>query len=403
MTTPLQGLKIVDFTRFLPGPYCSLLLADLGADVVRIEQPHEVRKKEAVFGHDRLSTEDMREVKAREIVARNKRSVLLDLRRPAARAAALRMIEVSDVLVHDYRPAVMEQARLDYESVRALNPGLVYCAISLCGQSGPYRDLPGHDPIALALAGALGRFGDGAHAPRIPGAPVSDILTGAHAAIGVLAALRARDATGRGQLVDMAMTDGAFALMTSVFQRYLADGREPPLAWRGGNTGLWRTADGKFLCTTDLERAYWERFCRAVHREDLTPLGHDPQQRDRLDEELGALFLQRTRDEWFDLLRAAGCQAAPAYELGEALSDPHARARGSVVDIEDPRAGRVTQVGPLIKLSETPGVIRWTARPPGADSREVLAECGLNESQIEAALGETAAQDGAAGAPSGKR
>ncbi len=199
------------------------------------------------------------------------------------------------------------------------------------------------------------------------------------------------------------MTDGALSLMTSVFQRYLADGCEPPLTWRGGNTGLWRTADGKFLCTTDLERAYWERFCRAVHREDLTPLGHDPQQRDKLDEELGALFLQRTRDEWFDLLRTAGCQAAPAYDLDEALSDPHARARGSIVDVEDPRAGRVTQVGPLIKLSETPGAIRWTARPPGADSREVLAEFGLNESQIEAALSETAAQADAPGAPAGKR
>lgn len=381
----LSGLKVLDFSRFLPGPYCSLLLADLGADVIRIEQPREVAKKDAVFGHDRLSEPDRRKVKAREIVARNKRSVLLDFRQGAARDAVLRMIEHSDVLLHDYRPGVMEDAHLDYENVRKLNPRLVYCAISLCGQTGPYRDLPGHDPIALALAGALGRFGDGPDHPHAPGAPVSDILTGAHAAVGILAALRARDVTGAGQLVDMAMSDGALALMTSVFQRRLSDGREPPLAWQGANVGLWRTKDGKHLCTTDLEPAYWDRFCRAVNREDLLPLGYDRTRRDMLDQELGRLFAERTRDEWFAILRAAGTQVAPAYSVDEALADPHARARGSISEVEDAEAGSVTQVGPLIKLSATPASIRSLAHAPGADTAAVLSEFGLTENEIMAA------------------
>lgn len=381
---PLHGLRLLDFSRFLPGPYCSLLLADLGMDVIRIEQPREVAKKEAVFGHDSLSPDEKRAVKAREIVSRNKRSVLLDLKQPEARAAILKLVERSDVLLHDYRPGVMEQAQLDYATLRAINPRLVYCAISLCGQTGPYRDLPGHDPVTLALSGALGRFGGGADHPHVPGVPAGDIVTGTHAAVGILAALRARDSCGSGQFVDIAMSDCALGMMTSVFQRYLADGREPPLEWNATNVGLWRTRDGKYLCTTDLEPAYWQRFCRIVGREDLIPLGYDPQRREFLCSELQVLFAGRTRDEWFELLRAGDTQAAPVYSLQEALADPHARARQTIVDIDDITAGQVTQVGPVIKLSATPARIRHLAHMPGDDTLDVLSEAGLTAQEIAA-------------------
>lgn len=379
----LRGLKVLDFSRFLPGPYCSLLLADLGAEVIRIEQPREVAKKEAVFGHDQLTTDEKRAVKAREMVARNKRSVMLDFAKPEARTAILKLVENSDVLLHDYRPGVMEKARLDYTTLSAINPRLVYCAISLCGQTGPYRDFPGHDPVALALAGALGRFGGGADQPHVPGVPANDMLTGTHAAFGILAALRARDLSGAGQLVDVAMADCALAMMTSVYQRFLADGREPPLTWRGGNVGLWATKDGRFLCTTDLEPAYWQRFCRIVGRDDLVARGYDPAHRETLRDELESLFRMRTRDEWFSLLRDSENQAAPAYSLAEALADPHARARGTVVDIDDPVAGRVTHIGPAVKLSATPASIRHLAHLPGADTAAVLGEIGLTSAEIE--------------------
>jgi crotonobetainyl-CoA:carnitine CoA-transferase CaiB-like acyl-CoA transferase len=379
---PLRDLKVIDFSRFLPGPYCSLLLADLGADVIRIEQPREVAKKEAVFGYDKLSDDAKRVVKAREATGRNKRSVMLDLQRAGARDAIVKLIERSDVLLHDYRPGVMERAHLDYQSVKAINPRLVYCAISLCGQEGPYRDLPGHDPVALALAGALGRFGDGIEAPHVPGVPANDILTGTHAAIGILAALRERDRTGSGQLVDIAMTDSALAMMTSVIQRTLTDGKEPPLEWQGGNVGLWKTKDGKHLCTTDLEPAYWQKFCRLIDREDLIPLGYSRAERARLQEELTGVFSMRTRDEWFALLRANENQAAPVYSVDEALADPHARSRGMIVEIDDPTAGRITQVGSAIKLSETPARVRHLARVAGADTESVLSDIGLSAEQI---------------------
>jgi crotonobetainyl-CoA:carnitine CoA-transferase CaiB-like acyl-CoA transferase len=379
---PLRDIKVLDFSRFLPGPYCSLLLADLGADVIRIEQPREVAKKEAVFGHDKLSEDDKRAVKAREMTARNKRSVMLDLQRAGARDAIAKLIERSDVLLHDYRPGVMERAQLDYAGVKSINPRLVYCAISLCGQDGPYRDLPGHDPIALALAGALGRFGGGIDSPHVPGIPANDILTGTHATVGILAALRERDRTGSGQLVDIAMADCALAMMTTVMQRTLADGKEPPLEWQGGNVGLWKTKDGKHLCTTDLEPAYWQKFCRLVDREDLIPSGYSRSERAHLQQELAKLFATRTRDEWFALLRTNENQAAPVYSVNEALRDPHAKARGMVVEIDDPTAGRITQVGSPIHLSDTPAHIRHLARVAGADTEAVLSEVGLSEKQI---------------------
>jgi len=368
---PLSGIKVVDLSRFLPGPYCSLLLADYGAEVIRVEQPHEVSKKDKVLGYDKLNELDRRRMRAQEITGRNKSSVLLDLRSDEGRAALLTLIKSSDVFLHDYRPGVMEAAQLSYSQLEQLNPRLVYCAISLCGQDGPYRDLPGHDPIALALAGALPRFGDGTK-PHVPGVPANDILTGTHAAFGILAALRERDRSGKGQFVDVSMSDSALGMMTSVFQRLLIDGSEPPLQWQGGNTGLWKTKDGLHICTTDLEPAYWSRFCELIGREDLKPLGYDTVRRNELNTELHAVFATRTRDEWFALLLDGEAQAAPVYSLQEALRDPNARARGSIVEIDHPEFGKIIQIGPLIRLSRTPGRIRHVGHFAGEDNNRFL-------------------------------
>lgn len=364
---PLTGIKVVDLSRFLPGPYCTLLLADFGADVIRVEQPNEVAKKEAVFGYDKLSTLDKQRARAQEITGRNKRSALLNFRSETGRATLLKLVTDCDVLVHDYRPGVLEASQLGYDDLAKLNPRLVYCAISLCGQDGPYRDLPGHDPIALALAGSLPRFGDGI-APHVPGVPANDILTGTHAAFGILAALRERDRSGRGQRVDAAMSDSALSAMTSVMQRYLASGKEPPVHWQGGNTGVWQTKDGNHICTTDLEPAFWKKFCDVVGRADLAPLGYDAKRRDELHAELKTLFATRTRDEWFTLLREGGTQAAPVYSVDEALHDPHAKARGSVVKIDHPIFGRIIQTGSAVRLSRTPSSIRHLGRSPGEDN-----------------------------------
>ncbi len=374
---PLSDIKVLDFSRFLPAPFCSMMLGDFGADVIRIEQPREVQKQEQIFERTHLSQQEKQALKAKEMLARNKRSVLLNLRHEAGISAAKRMIKNCDVLIHDYRPGIMEAMGLGYKEVEAINPSIVYCAVSLCGQDGPYRQFPGHDPIALALAGALGRFGDGKK-PHVPGLPVGDISTGLQALIGILLALKSKAQTGEGQLVDIAMSDSALGLMTSVMQRYLMDEEEPAMAWTAGNTGTWKCSDGKHICLSDLEPAYFEKFCKAVERTDLL----DCKSIEERQQKLADLFLTQTRHHWFKLLRQAGTQVAPVYSLAEALTDEHALARKTIQHIDDGCGNTVVHVGPSIKLNKTPGNIRQLGHLAGADTEQVLSEFNFSETEI---------------------
>jgi crotonobetainyl-CoA:carnitine CoA-transferase CaiB-like acyl-CoA transferase len=386
--TALKGIVVLDLSRYLPGPYCTLMLGDYGADVIRIEQPSEVIKKRRTFGQAELSDEELERLKAFEISSRNKRSLLLDLRKSSSREVMERLIKRADVLVSDYRPGVLDAAGYDYESVRALNPRLIYCAISLCGQTGPYRDVPGHDPVSLAVAGVLTRFSSGSDSPRTIGVPISDINSALHAVVGILLALRARETTGTGQLVDVAMSDTAFAFVTSSLSRLLATGKEPPIGINMANNGVWRTRDGRHVCTTDMEPRYWEAFCDLIDRPQWKRLLH---KRAEYETELRDIFLTRDRDEWIELFREAGTQGAPVLSLSETIDDPHARARGVVTTTRDDTGAEITHIGPLIKLSDTPGDIRHVARMPGADSRDVLTELGFSQTEIHALIKEIAA------------
>ena len=384
--TALNGVTVLDLSRYLPGPYCTLMLADHGADVIRVEQPHEVVKKRRTFGQADLPDEELERLKAYEIAARNKRSLLLDLRSPSAAGVMRRLIERADVLVSDYRPGVLDAASYGWEQVRAINPRLIYCAISLCGQDGPYRDVPGHDPVSLAVAGVLTRFD--AAGPRTIGVPISDINSALHAVIGVLLALRAREETGRGQLVDIAMSDTAFAFTVPSMSRMLAGGGEPGIGMNMANNGVWKCADGRHVCTTDMEPRYWDSFCDLIERPDWKGLLH---KRASYEDELRGIFLTRSRDEWVALFRAAGTQGAPVLSLAETIDDPHARARKVIRTVTDDAGGEVTHIGPLVRLSDTPGEIRHVARMPGADSRDVLAELGFSSAEIDGLVEEIAA------------
>lgn len=381
----LQGVVVLDLSRYLPGPYCTLMLGDYGADVIRIEQPSEVIKKRKTFGQADMSDAALEKLKAFEISSRNKRSVLLDLRKPSSKEVMERLIKRADVLVSDYRPGVLDDAGYDYESVRVLNPRLVYCAISLCGQTGPYRDVPGHDPVSLAVAGVLTRFSSGSDSPRTIGVPISDINSALHAVVGILLALRARETTGKGQLVDIAMSDTAFAFVTSSLSRLLATGKEPPIGINMANNGVWQTRDGKHICTTDMEPRYWDAFCDLIARPQWKKLLH---KRAEYEPELREVFLSRDRDEWIALFRNAGTQGAPVLSLAETIKDQHAIARGVVTTTQDDAGNKITHIGPLIKMSDTPGEIRHVARMPGADSRDVLSELGFGKAEIDALIKE---------------
>ena len=382
----LEGLRVLDFSRLLPGPYCTWLLADMGAEVIRVENPREVSKQAKVFGWDKLGEEERARLRRQDILARNKRSLLLDLGDAEAQEVLTALAAEVDVVVEDYRPGVLDGLGLGYQSLKAINSRLVYCSLTLCGQTGPYRDKPGHDPIALAISGAGSRIGEDPEAPGFAGIPAADVITGTHAAFGILAALRARDRDGEGQHVDIAMSDCSMALIVNLLSRHPDITTIPPRGTRRADMGIWRTSDGKFICTTDMEPRYWRRFCEAVGREDLIPLQMDVASRASIRRELEAVFATRSLAEWLAVLEGAGTQFAPVLEVAEALADPHNVARNMVVDVPVPQEAPVRQLGLPVKLGRTPGAIRSLAPLPGADTKAILDRLGLSDAEVQRLL-----------------
>ena len=374
----LDGIRVVDFSKFLPGPYCTWMLADLGAEVIRIEHPRELAKQARVFGWDKLSQEQRDRIRAQDIFARGKKSLLLDPGAEESRPVIEALLRTADVLVEDYRPGVLAAMGWSQEAVAAINPRLIYCSVSLCGQTGPYRDKPGHDPIALAVSGALSRIGESPERPGSAGVPVADLLSGSNAVIGILAALQARQHTGRGQQVDIAMSDSAMALIAPVISRIRDLAKAPPRGRARADCGIYRCADGRFLATTDMEPRYWERFCEAMGRPDFIPLQNDASRRAEIVVWLEAKFAEQPLDHWLGLLGQADTQFAAINSVSEALADPHNLARGMAIDVPH-ESGPLRHIGSPIHLSETPPVAPRPARAPGADNAAILAELGLTQ------------------------
>jgi crotonobetainyl-CoA:carnitine CoA-transferase CaiB-like acyl-CoA transferase len=378
----LEGIRIVDFSKFLPGPYCTWLLADMGAEVIRIENPREIAKQAKVFGWDKLSDDDRKALRETDILARNKRSVMLDIGDETAQSAIKALVATADIVVEDYRPGVLEKVGLGYDALKSVKPDLIYTSLTLCGQTGPYRDKPGHDPIAMAIAGVLSRVGENPDEPSFSGIPAADVITGTHAAFATLAALHERQRTGRGQHVDVAMSDCSMSLLVNVLSRHPDVSTIPQRGTRRADIGLWRTLDGSFICTTDMEPRYWRNFCEVVGRPDFIESQNDIERRPEIRAALEEIFASRTRAEWLEILEAAGTQFAPVYEVSEALADPHNRARGIVIEPASPTGRTVRQIGQPVRLgSETH--IRNLGHPPGADTKAVLSELGLDRKLVE--------------------
>ena len=380
----LDGIRVVDFTRFLPGGYVTWLFGDMGADVIRIEHPRELAKQAAVANASEETAEANLLRRARMTQARNKRSLLLNPGNPAAREAIHALIRTADVLVEDYRPGVLSRMGYAYADMAKLNPRLIYVSVSFAGQTGPYSGRAGHDPAALALAGALSRL-NGLPTPAMPGLQVADVLSGAHATIATLMALQARHATGRGQLVDVAMSDASMPLNMVALGRNPDIGRLgfPDGSWHTKG-GVWRCGDGGYVCTTDMETRYWRTFCEVMGRPEYADLQHATDRWPAMEEDLKAIFLTKPRDEWIRIFAEADTQAMPVYTIAEALADPHNRGRGMVVEAEV--AGvKVQQIAAPFHLSETPARVRRLAGPPGEHNAEVFAELGLDEGALRMA------------------
>ena len=385
--TALNGLKVVDFSKFLPGPYCTWMLADLGAEVIRIENPRELAKQRKVFGWDKLSDEENARLRAHDILARGKKSVLIDPGSEEGRTAIHKLIADADILVEDYRPGVMASMGYGWPEMAALNPRLIYCSVTLCGQTGPYARKPGHDPVALAVAGVLSRMGEDPNRPAFPGVPVADLLSGSNAVIGILAAAIARATTGKGQQVDIAMSDSSLALITNVLSRNPDLAKAPLKGMHRADSGIWRCADGEWLVTTDMEPRYWRIFVETIGLGELADKQMDRANWSAMKARIAEVMATKPRAQWLDILEAAGTQFAPILTVAQALDDPHNIARGMILDLPAPGGGTVRHTGTPIRLSDTPAASPIVARPAGADTREVLAGLGYTPAQIDALEG----------------
>lgn len=377
----LTGIRVLDFSRLFPGPYCTWLLADQGAEVIRVEHPRELAKQAKVFGWDKMTGEERARQRGRDMLARGKKSICLDIGDPASIEALKTLSATVDVVVEDYRPGVLDSLGLGYSDLSRGAPALVYTSLTLCGHAGPLRDRPGHDPIALALAGVLSRTGEDPDAPGLPGFAAADVATGCHAAFATLAAVMAARETGRGQHVDVAMADCSLSLLANLVARYENPADLPPRGARRADLGLWRCADGEWLCTTDMEPRYWAKFCEAMGRPEFIAWQLDPTKRETIRLSLQSLFETKPRAHWLRVLEQAETQFAPVNDLAEALAEPHFRERGMVITLDAP-GGALTQLGPPVRLEGflAPG----PAAPPGAHTAEVLRGVGLNDKQISA-------------------
>jgi len=372
----LTGLSIVDFSRFLPGAYAGWVAADMGADVIRVEHPRELGKQAAMFGDDADQAAALRR-RARPSYTRNKRSLKIDPGHEQSRRILEKLIVKADVLIEDYRPGVLASMGYGVEAMLALNPRLIYLSVSFAGQTGPCAQRAGHDPAALALAGALSRL-NGLPEPSLPGLQVADVLTGAHATIALLLALQARDRTGKGQHVDVAMSDACLPLLAVSMGRHDdLDAMLQPGAWHPKG-GLWLCADGQYLCTTDMEPRYWRRFCAAIGRDDLGALQHRTDLHPQMHAEIAAIIATRPRDAWVELLAQADTQAMPVLTPAQAVTHPHHRARGRVVEVPLPGQAPVTQLALPFILKDTPSVPPRPAALPGADTAAILRELGFD-------------------------
>ena len=389
MSGALDGIRVLDLSRLLPGGFCTGLLADFGADVLKVEDT-------GLGDYVRWSLpryEGAEESAGSALflaLNRNKRSIRLNLKSEEGREVLLRLVRESDVLVEGFRPGVMDRLGVGYERLREENPALVYCAITGYGQDGPYRDRSGHDMNYLGLVGLLGLTGDRDGPPVQSGGQIADIGGGAlMAAFGILAALHERERSGEGQLVDVSMTDGALSWLAMVAAQYLCDGRVPHRGTEMLNGGVacylpYEASDGWVSCAA-LEPKFWKAFCEGVERPDL--LGHQfAKPGSDGHAQVAEVFRGRSRDEWAAFNDEHDAMIEPILDVDEALDSELVRAREMVVSLDQPGLGEVRLLGHPVKFSRTAADPSRPAPALGEHTEEVLRDAGLDGDELATLL-----------------
>lgn len=380
---PFDGLVVLDLSRGYPPAYATMTLADFGADVIRVDPPPGESRR-----GDRADNPE--ELAAYATLLRNKKSIIINLRSEEGQAVLYELVKKSDILLEGFRPGVMARLNADYNTLKEINPRLIYCSLSGFGSDGPYVQRPGHDMNYIALAGVLSLIGPRDGPPYLPSNLIADYAGAAlQGLVGVLIALAAREKTGKGQFVDISYVDGVISLLAQEAPNYFRTGVVP----RRGETMLtggvpwvnvYKCKDGEYITVAPIETHLYENLCRAIGKEELIPKQFTtPEENEKVKAILTEVFLGKTRDEWVKFFEDKNTCFGPVNYLNETFSDPQVLHRKMVVELEHPEFGTVKQVGIAVKLSDTPGQIGSLGTLSGAHTEEILLELGYGKEEIE--------------------
>lgn len=379
----LSGILVIDLSRLLPGPYCSMMLADLGAEVIKIEElgrgdylrefPPMVNKESAFF----LS------------VNRNKKSMTLNLKTQRGKAIFLNLVKKADVVLEGFRPGVMDKMGIGYKVMEKINPGIVVCSISGYGQDGPYATKAGHDLNYLSIGGITGFTGTRDGRPIILGVQIADIGGGGMlAAFCILAALIAKEKIGRGQYIDISMLDGVLPWISLYMGKYFVDRKNPKpsneqLTGQFACYNIYKTKDERYMSLGAVEPQFWSAFCKAIGREDLIKDQYNPNRADSIIAEIENVFIQRTRQEWIEYFKGIDCLCEPVNNFEEVISHPQVVHRNMIIEIQHPTEGKIQTINFPGKFSETLPEIKQPPPIFGQHTEEILRDLGMSRTEID--------------------
>lgn len=368
----LSGITVLDLSRLLPGPYCSMILADHGARVIAVED-----KRYKADGH------------FVNMLYRNKEHMSLDLKSQKGKEIFFELAKKADIVLEGFRPGVTARLGIDYESVKKVNPTIIYCSITGYGQTGPYSNRVGHDANYLGIAGVLDLIGEPGKPPSIPGVQFADIAGGGmNSALGILLALHAREKTGKGQYIDISMTDAMAAFLPIALFFQQATGQIPErsdnmLSHRYACYNTYETKDKKFLTICAVEHKFWKILCELLAALEYIPLQYDENRRVEIIDFMRNTFKQKTFEEWKNIFGELDVCWGPVNNLKEAMQDEHLRHREMFVEFTNEHGKPVPTIGIPVNLSETPGSLRSQAPSFGKDTEKVLAELGYTKDEIQ--------------------
>ena len=370
---PLQDIRVLDMSRLLPGPFCTRLFADMGADVIKIEEPVK-----GDYSRDFVPRRGDFACWFME-VNRNKKSVALDLKNEEDRRLFLELAKTAQVVVESYRPGVMKKLGVDFETVKQVNPKIVYCSITGYGKQGPLVKQADHDIGYQSLAGLISLSGEKDGKPSIPGVLAADMQASAMAGMSILAALHHAERTGEGQEISLSLFDTCLALVPGVSATYFGNGFVNMRGnnWLSGanpNYNVYRTKDGRYMSVGCLEEKFWKNLCGVLERPDLVPVIQDETKYPWLKDELTAIIATKTMEEWVELAKGSDSCFAPVLNYDEALATGQAMADEMVLDVEDPELGNYKTMGFVTKFSATPCQLYRRAPRLGEHTEEILSE-----------------------------